>query len=52
LHPDSTSAYSEDLRKKTVEAKERGVLIVEVVLKSGDDLSWVERHAKTTRGLA
>jgi transposase len=43
------NAYSEDLRKKTVEAKQRGTPTVEVARTFGVGLSSVKRYAKTAR---
>ena len=43
------NAYSEDLRKKIVEAKERGMLTVEVARTFGVGLSSVKRYAKVAR---
>ena len=43
------NAYSEDLRKKIVEAKQRGTPIVEVAHTFGVGLSSVKRYAKTAR---
>ena len=43
------NAYSEDLRKKIVEAKERGMPAVEVARTFGVGLSSVKRYAKTVR---
>ncbi len=43
------NAYSEDLRKKIVEAKERGMPTVEVARTFGVGLSSVKRYAKTAR---
>jgi transposase len=43
------NAYSEDLRKKIVEAKERGMPTVEVARTFGVDLSSVKRYAKIAR---
>ncbi len=40
------NAYSEDLRKKIVEAKERGMPTIEVARTSGVGLSFVKRYAK------
>ena len=42
-------AYSEDLRRKIVEAKERGMPTVEVARAFGVGVSSVERYAKTAR---
>ena len=44
------NAYSEDLRKKIVEAKERGMPTVEVARTFGVGLSSVERYAKVWPG--
>ena len=43
------NAYSEDLRKKIVEAKERGMPTIEVARTSGVGLSFVKRYAKVAR---
>src|ERR671932_2024502 len=43
------NAYSEDLRKKIVEAKERGISTVEVARTFGVGLSSVKRYAKVAR---
>ena len=43
------NAYSEDLRKKIVEAKQRGTPTVEVARTFGVGLSSVKRYAKTAR---
>jgi transposase len=43
------NAYSEDLRKKIVEAKERGMPTVEVSRTFGVGLSSVKRYVKTAR---
>ena len=43
------NAYSEDLRKKMVEAKERGMPTVEVARAFGVGISSVKRYAKTAR---
>jgi transposase len=43
------NAYSEDLRKKIVEAKERGMPTVEVARAFGVGLSSVKRYAKVAR---
>jgi transposase len=43
------NAYSEDLRKKIVQAKERGMPTVEVARTFGVGLSSVKRYAKTAR---
>ena len=43
------NAYSEDLRKKIVEAKERGMHTVEVARTFGVGLSSVKRYAKVAR---
>ncbi len=43
------NAYSEDLRKKIVEAKKRGMSTSEVARAFGVDLSSVKRYAKTAR---
>ena len=48
-HHVSMNAYSEDLRKKIVEAKERGMSTVEVTRTFGVGLSSVKRYAKTAR---
>jgi transposase len=42
-------AYSEDLRKKIVEAKQRGLPTVEVARTFGVGISSVKRYAKTAR---
>jgi transposase len=49
LHYATMNAYSEDLRKKIVEAKERGMPTVEVARTFGVGLSSVKRYAKTAR---
>ena len=49
MHHASMNAYSEDLRKKIVEAKERGMPTVEVARTFGLGLSSVKRYAKTAR---
>ena len=43
------NAYSEDLRKKVVEAKECGMPTVEVARTFGVGISSVKRYAKTAR---
>jgi transposase len=43
------NAYSEDLRKKIVKAKERGMPTVEVSRTFGVGLSSVKRYVKTAR---
>ena len=43
------NAYSEDLRKKIVEAKERGMPTVEVARTFGVGLSSVKRYARVAR---
>ena len=43
------NAYSEDLRKKIVEAKERGMPTVEVAKTFGVGVSTVKRYAATAR---
>jgi transposase len=43
------NAYSEDLRKKIVEAKERGMPTVEVACTFGVGISSVKRYAKRAR---
>ena len=48
-HHRCMNAYSEDLRKKIVEAKERGMPTVEVACTFGVGLSSVKRYAKTAR---
>ena len=48
-HHGSMNAYSEDLRKKIVEAKERGMPTVEVARTFGVGLSSVKRYAKMAR---
>jgi transposase len=42
-------AYSEDLRKKIVEAKQRGVPTIEVARTFGVGISSVKRYAKVAR---
>src|SRR5215218_5859046 len=49
MHHADMNAYSEDLRKKIVEAKERGMPTVEVARTFGVGLSSVKRYAKTVR---
>src|SRR5215208_4217600 len=49
MHHANMNAYSEDLRKKIVEAKERGMPTVEVARTFGVGLSSVKRYAKTAR---
>ena len=48
-HNRCMNAYSEDLRKKIVEAKQRGTPTVEVARTFGVGLSSVKRYAKTAR---
>ena len=48
-HHRRMDAYSEDLRKKIVEAKERGMPTAEVARVFGVGLSSVKRYAKTAR---
>ncbi len=48
-HHRSMNAYSEDLRKKIVEAKERGIPTIEVARTFGVGLSSVKRYAKVAR---
>ncbi len=48
-HHRCMNAYSEDLRKKIVEAKQRGTPTVEVARPFGVGLSSVKRYAKTAR---
>ena len=48
-HHRCMNAYSEDLRKKTVEAKQRGTPTVEVARAFGVGISSVKRYAKTVR---
>ncbi len=48
-HHGSMKAYSEDLRKKIVEAKERGMSTVEVARTFDVGLSSVKRYAKVAR---
>ena len=48
-HHKCMNAYSEDLPKKIVEAKERGMPIVEVARTFDIGLSSVKRYAKTAR---
>ena len=43
------NAYSEDLRKKIVEAKQQGMPTVEVARTFGVGISSVKRYAKTAR---
>ena len=43
------NAYSEDLRKKIVQAKERGMPTIEVARTFGVGISSVKRYAKTAR---
>ncbi len=43
------NAYSEDLRKKIAEAKERGMPTVEAARTFGEGISSVKRYAKTAR---
>ncbi len=49
MHYGGMNAYSEDLRKKIVEAKERGMPTVEVARTFGVGLSSVKRYAKVAR---
>jgi transposase len=49
MHHASMNAYSEDLRKKIVEAKERGMPTTEVARAFGVGLSSVKRYAKLAR---
>src|SRR3954471_18454041 len=49
MHHRCMNAYSEDLRKKIVQAKERGVPTVEVARTFGVGISSVKRYAKTAR---
>jgi transposase len=49
MHHATMNAYSEDLRKKIVEAKERGMPTTEVARAFGVGLSSVKRYVKTTR---
>lgn len=49
MHHASMNAYSKDLRKKIVEAKERGMPTIEVARAFGVGLSSVKRYAKTAR---
>ena len=48
-HHRCMNAYSEDLRKKIVEAKERGMPTVEVARTFGVGISSIKRYAKTAR---
>ena len=48
-HHSGMNAYSEDLRKKIVEAKERGMATVEVARTFGVGLSSVKRYTKVAR---
>ena len=48
-HHRCMNAYSEDLRKKVVEAKECGMPTVEVARTFGMGISSVKRYAKTAR---
>jgi transposase len=48
-HHKCMNAYSEDLRKKIVEAKERGMPTLEVARTFGVGISSVKRYAKTAR---
>jgi len=48
-HHGSMDAYSEDLRKKIVDAKQRGVPTVEVARTFGVGISSVKRYAKVAR---
>ena len=48
-HHGGMDAYSEDLRKKIVEAKQRGVPTVEVARSFGVGISSVKRYAKVAR---
>ena len=49
MHHSGMNGYSEDLRKKIVEAKERGMATVEVARTFGVGLSSVKRYAKVAR---
>ena len=49
LHHRGMNAYSEDLRKKIVEAKQRGMPTVEAARTFGVGISSVKRYAKTAR---
>src|SRR5829696_2101908 len=49
MHHATMNAYSEDLRKKIVEAKERGMPTTEVARAFGVGISSVKRYAKTAR---
>src|SRR5829696_8568328 len=49
VHHSGMNAYPEDLRKKIVEAKERGMPTVEVARTFGVGLSSVKRYAKVAR---
>ena len=48
-HHRGMNAYSEDLRKKIVEAKQRGMPTVEAARTFGVGISSVKRYAKTAR---
>ena len=48
-HHGGMNAYSEDLRKKIVEAKERGMPTVQVARTFGVGISSVKRYAKVAR---
>ncbi len=48
-HHGSMDAYSEDLRRKIVEAKQRGVPTAEVARTFGVGISSVKRYAKVAR---
>jgi transposase len=49
VHHSGMNAYSEDLLKKIVEAKERGMSTVEVARTFAVGLSSVKRYAKVAR---
>ena len=49
MHHRGMDAYSEDLRRKIVEAKQRGVPTVEVARTFGVGISSVKRYAKIAR---
>jgi transposase len=49
VHHRGMNAYSEDLRKKIVKAKERGMPTVEVARTFGVGLSSVKRYAKVAQ---
>ncbi len=49
MHHTGMDAYSEDLRKEIVEAKERRMLTAEVARAFGVGLSSVKRYAKMAR---